>query len=235
MPAAPPLLPPAPRWIRNLCGGLLALYVAELVARTAGLPVDLLAWFPLRGGFAPWQPLTRFLVQGGDPGTVLRVVIGLAAIWFGLPQLDRGLVARAAVAAAVGGTVVAFALDALGILGPFADLGWTTPLFGTFVLYGLLRPDAQILAYFVLPVTGRALVWGALGIAALMFLAQRSLGTADALGAWLGVWLWFRTLGPGGHKRRLRARGRAIEKELSRFQVIEGGNRAPSRDDPWVN
>lgn len=233
MASATPMLPPAPRWIRLLCGGLLALFVTELLLRLAGVPVDILAWFPFGNGFQPWQILTRYFVQGGDPGSVFRTLIGLVVIWLGLAQLDRKLAGQAAVAGMIGGTGLALLLDAAGILQAIPERGWNGILPALFVLWGLQRPDAQILAYFVLPISGKMLVWGSLAISALFFLSQQSLGTADAIGSWAGVYAWYHWIGPGSRKRKLRAKGRALEKELSRFKVIDGGK--DDRGDPWVH
>ncbi len=235
MPASAPLLPPAPRWIRLLCGGLFALYVTELVLRLARLPVDLLAWWPFGFGFGPWQIATRYLLQGGDPGSVFRTLFGLAIVWLVVAQLDRKLALQAMAAAAVGGTALGLLLDAAGILAPIPNVGWTGLTGSAIVLFGLQRPDARILAWFVLPITGQMLVWGSLVVAGLVFLTQQSLGTTDAIGSWLGVYAWYHWIGPGSHRRRLRAKGRALEKELSRFTVIEGGKDAPNREDPWVH
>ena len=225
-------LPPTSPWVRTTCLALLGAYVAELVLRLAQLPVDQLAWWPMAFGFQPWQPLTRLAVQGGDPGVVLRVVFGLLVLWFGAAALDRRRLAQAVGAAWLGGSGLGLGLDALGALSGGPTFGWTPLLGAVLLLFGLQHPDRQVLLYFALPIPGRALVWGTGGIALLMFLAQRSLGTADALGGWLGVWAWWSTLGPGGARRRLLRRGAQVERQIGRLRVIPGGR---SERDPWVH
>jgi hypothetical protein len=220
-----PQLPATPRWVQRVVGGLLALFVIELLARNVGAPVDLLAWWPFGTAFEPWQPLTRFLVQGGDPGTVINVCFGLFVLWLLLGQMNQRTVAWAAASAAVGATVLAGLLDLVGVLAPRPTMGWIALIPGLFALFGLLHPDGRVLLYFVLPVSGRAIVWGTLGVAALVFLAQRSLGSAEAIGSWVGVFAWWNLLGPG-KRRAPRARPKERHPHL---RVVNPD------EDRWVN
>jgi hypothetical protein len=222
------LLPPAPTWVRNLTFGLVGLFVLELLLRLAGAPIDLLAWWPFGGGFAPWQPLTRLLVQGSDGSAVFNTVFGAFILYLSLGSLDRRAVVQATAAAWVCGTLLALALDGAGILTGRPAFGWTSLIGPLIVLFGLYRPDGRILLWMVLPISGRLLVWGTLFVSALLFLAERTLGTAFALGGWLGVYGWYRWMGPGGRRRQLSRQARGIERELSRFRVIDGGR---NRDD----
>ena len=128
--------------MKQLLGGLLALYVVELVLSATGAPVQLLAWLPLGQGFAPWQPLTRFAVQGPS---VLNVLIALAVAWFVFPALDQLLrreqLGEATLAMAAAATVltcgrglfsidelIARRFDAAAAPTPVADAEVATPM-----------------------------------------------------------------------------------------------------------
>lgn len=230
------LLPPAPRWVQILAFGLVGLFVVELLLRTANVPVDLLAWWPLGTapsdggavGFAPWQPLTRLFVQGSGASAVFRVVLGAFVLYLSLGQLERRSVGYVTLAAWAAGTALALGLDALGVLTARPALGWSGLIVPLIVLFGLQRPDGRILLWMVLPISGRLLVWGTLFVCTLVFLAERSLAAADAIGGWAGVYSWWTLFGPGARRRRLKRDARGIERDLQRFRVIEGGRR---RDD----
>ena len=104
-------------WQRNLLIGLFALYVLESIAQyTYGDVVyQVLGWTGATGWSAattPWQPLTRFLVQGPD---VFWVVVALLVLYFALPAVTDAVSNRdlgnALLAGAVGGTVLPFVVD----------------------------------------------------------------------------------------------------------------------------
>jgi hypothetical protein len=231
---AGPLLPPAPRWVQVLSFGLVGVFVVELLLRAAHVPVDILAWFPFGTGFAPWQPVTRLLVQGGDASAVFSTVFGAFILYLSLGNFERKVVAQAMLAAWACGTALALALDAIGVLRPVPAMGWTGLIGPLIVLFGLYRPDGRILLWLVLPISGRLLVWGTLFVSTLVFLAERSLWAASAIGGWAGVYAWWLLLGPGARRRQLRRDARGIERELKRFTVIDGG-RGNNRDDGQVH
>ncbi len=220
-------LPPLTPSVRSLLIGLFALYVLELAARNVlGLPVDALAWFGrLDPNSAPWQPLTRFLVQGND---VLNVVFGGLAWYFFLPpvEADRSTrqIAESIAAAAIGGTVLAGAIDLVFGLGGVAH-GWLPLTLAPLVLFSLARPDAQIRLMFVLPVPAQVFAWGSGALALLGLLASPGMGSADWFGAWLGVVGWWYLRGPGSRRLRLLRQKRKVERDLRRFEVIEGGKK----------
>ncbi len=221
---------------------LIAVYVAELVARLADLPVDVLTWKPLGAGFAPWQWLTHLAVQGGGRGSALGVVFQMIMLWFLLPLLSSSLPRRALLEALgfglAGGVVTAMAADATGWLIPAWNHGWSSLLFGLSLLVGHLRPDVRFLLFFVLPVDGRTIVWGSLAIGCLFVMAEPTLSTVAGVGTWLGTYAWTQLRGPGAHRRSLAKRGKAIEDELKRlqqrrrFEVLDGGR---NRDDDLLN
>ncbi len=241
MPSAPQtvlVMPVLERWHKWLLGGLFGLFVVELVAKNAGAPLyQWLAWRSFGAGFAGWQPLTRFFVQGDNRDAVLSVAFSLLLLYFFLPLMetltDRRTLAKAVGFGALGGTVLPLLADATGLLGPSMALGWRPLAFALPPLLGLLRPDQQILL-IVLPVRASWILWGTLVLALLNVLAERSLDSFQEVGVWLGVFGWYHLLGPGRRQRNLRTRGASVEKELRRFEVIEGGRR-PNRPDDLVH
>lgn len=230
-------LPQLEPWHRWLLGGLLGAFVLELLLANFELPVYFLAWLNLGDGFAPWQPLTRFLVQGSSRAAVSSVLMSLVLLYFLLPPTESAVGRRqlglAVLAGAVGGTALPLLTDALGWTVPAPALGWGPLVLVLPVLFGLHRPDADV--YLVIfPIKARWFVWGGLVVALLMLLAERSLSGWEELGVWLGTVGYYHLLGPGRRKRELRAKAAGIERELSRFQVLEGGRGKPQgrqRDD----
>jgi len=235
-------LPPAPPWMTRLLGALFALYVVELVLRNMGVPVYEVVWRPFSQGFAVYQPLLRFLVQGDDSGALFNVLIGLVVLYFLLPAieqvLDREVWLRGLAAGAIGGTVLPLVLDGVGLIPAGGTMGWVVSTMALFVLFGLAMPDGVVRLFFVLPVSGKVIVWGTLAISVLFFLLDRNLHSAEAVGVWVGVAAWWWGIGPGARRRQLQRRASSIESELRRFEVIEGGRSSSSNrpsDDEWVH
>lgn len=218
-------LPPLSDFLRNLLIGLFVLYALELACRNIlGLPVDALVWWPLgSGAFELWQPLSRYLVQGND---LLDVLLAALVLYFFLPAITDRFRTRqlgeVVAAAALGGTALALLLDLLFGLGRPA-LGWQALTMVPVVLFGLSMPRATVRLFFVLPVPASVFAWGTGAIASLALLAAPGLYTADYLGAWLGVLGWWYGFGPGARRRLLQRKKRSVERELRRFQVLEGG------------
>ena len=220
-------------WQRNLLIFLLALYVVELLLPYAGINSGFMLWQPLAGGFEWWQLLSRFFVHAN--ADVFSVVLSLVVLYFFLPAvgevLDWDSVGRAIVVAAVVGTLLPFGMDAAGLLDGVPTGGWENLVLALPVLFGIARPERQILI-FVFPAPAKVFVWGSLALAALSLLATQTLGTAEMLGVWLGTFGWWHLMGPGRRKRDLRRKGASIEREL-RLTVLEGGrsNDGDNRDD----
>jgi hypothetical protein len=220
-------LPALEPWHKTLLMVLFGAYVVELVLYNVGLPLyQWLPWYSLQGAFEVWQPLTRFVVQGAARGAVFDVLIGLVVLYFFLPAmemfLDRATLLKAVLAAAVGGTLLPLGVDLLGLLDLSGAMGWTGLVMVLPVLFGLARPDQDILL-LVFPVKARWFLWGTLVLALLYLLVEQSLDTFEGLGIWLGTVGWWYGLGPGARRRQLLAKSRDIERELHRFEVIEGG------------
>jgi len=230
---------PSPSTIRVL-GALFALYVVELVLRNVGVPVYDLVWRPFGQGFALYQPILRFLVQGDDSGALFNVLIGLLVLYFLLPGLDQILDKdtwlKGLGAGLVGGTLLPLVADGIGLVPAGGTMGWVVSTAALFVLFGLAMPDGVVRLFFVLPVSGKMIVWGTLGLSVLFFLLDRNLHTAEGIGVWVGVVGWWYGMGPGARRRELQRKASSIESELRRFHVIEGGrsNNRPS-DDEWVH
>lgn len=227
-------------WMRNLLIGLVAAYVLELILRNTGVPVYALAWDPIGAGFQPWQPLTRFLVQGGS---VFSVLFGALLLYFLLPALwyvvEPERLRNAAIAGLVGGTVLPLLVD-LALADGGTMMGWTTFLaVWCATVFGLAMPEDTIYLMFVVPVNGRFVLWATAVITGLVFLmgATTTHATAEGFGTWLGVYGWWQLRGPGARTRQLKQKAARIERELQRFQVIEGGRQDDDNREPdeWVH
>lgn len=227
-------------WMRNLLVALVGIFVIELLLPYAGVdPYVLLAWQPIGAGFQPWQPVTRYLVQG----SVMSVLFGALLLYFLLPALwfviDPERIRNAAIAGLLGGTLLPLLLD-LVIADGGVMLGW-----GTFAgvlcatLFGLAMPEDTIYLMFVIPVNGRFVLWGTAVISGLVLLlgAAGSHSAGEAFGTWAGIYGWWQLRGPGARRRELEKKAANIEKELMRFRVIEGGKRDDDNREPdeWVN
>lgn len=224
----PPLTPTA----RNVLIALFSLYVVELVGRNVlGATVQSLAWYPIGGGFEPWQPLTHFLVQGRG---VIGVVIAGVVVYFFLPTVERLVTRRQLVEAllfgGMGGIALGLGLDVIGALGGGATQGWAPLVAVLIVLFGLRMPDATILLFFVLPVQARVLVWGTGALLFLFLLASFDLSSANSFGTFAGAIAWWYTRGPEGRRRKLLRNAHRINRELDRFTVLDGG-----RDDDLIH
>lgn len=239
--------PPIAPWVRNLLLGLFGLYVLELVLGNLRIDLSPLYLLPWGQGFAPWQPLTRFLVQGGGNG-LFNVLVGLVVLYFALPMMERLLDRRRWIelmaSAVLCATVFPLISEIVGLLPPGVRFGWSFLLMPIFLVLGLVQPKATVNLMFVLPVPASWIIWGSLIIGLLYLLASPNSGTLEPVSAWIGVMLWWNFRGPGARQRKLLNKAASIEKELKRFQVIEGGKsdrplggqRGPNTPpDEWVN
>jgi hypothetical protein len=97
-------------------------------------------------------------------------------------------------------------------------------LAGLLVIFGLSRPNAQILLFFVLPVRAAWVAWGSGLLCLLYLLSDRNLSSAMWAAGWISGFVWLR----GGMQKTikqqiLRWKQRQLKQKLSRFDVIEGG------------
>jgi hypothetical protein len=200
------------------------LAVALTIARAAGLPVDALIWVAGRDQW--FQPVTSLFVHPGGSGGLTQVLIDCVLLYLILPavrgELEDRSIAALLVAGAAGGVLLGLGAEhVVGVGG--ARAGWGSLLWALFLSLGLRGPERVFRLFWVLPVTGRALVWGSLGLAILFCVAEFSLGSAASLGTWLGATAWWHGPGPGGRRRSLRRQAKSIEREL---RVIQGGRNA---------
>ena len=225
--------PPMTPLTRDLLIALLALFVIQLLAENwLGLPVlAMLAWWPFgSGSFHPWQPLTAFLINGPSP---VEALLDWLMIYFFAPTAQDAFGSRGFLRAmgftAIFSIVAGLALLAIGAVGtPTPFLGLNPFITALIVLFGLSRPNAQILLFFVLPIKAGWVAWGTGLLAALTFLFSRDLGSALWLSGWLAGYLWLELQLPGGLRRPiLRLQQWWLRRKLRRFKVIDGGRRDP--------
>lgn len=226
-------LPTVPRELRIGLAVLLGAYFLELALRNGGFDVYRLSWSPLLSGFEPWQLASRYLVQGGDEGSLFRVLASLAAVVFLWPHAVAPHAARtriaALAAAAVGGTTLAFALDVAG-LAKMPNQGWDSLAMGLPVLAALGLPGGRLEIPSIAVVTSNQLIGAIVVLSTLLLAFEPTFSSAEQLGVQLALVAWWHGLGPGAARRRLLKRGDEV---LRPFTVIQGG-RAP-RPDEWTH
>lgn len=231
-----PMLPGLSGLTRTVLAALVVLYVLQLIAEAwLGLPIiSLLAWWPFgSGAFQPWQPLSSMLLNGPDP---IGAFFSWLLLFFFLPPVEQSF-GRRGVARAAGLTLLVSVALGLGLQAVGAVAG-TTPFLGPdpfltalTVLFGMSRPNATILLFFVLPVRAIWVAWGTGLMALLFFLATRSLDSALWVAGWIGGWLWLRGIDLAPlRKLTLLWRRRRLDQRIRRLDVLEGG-RGRGRSD----
>lgn len=215
-------------WQRNLLIGLFAVYVLELVCESNGIQLrSLLQWGELSGSgllAAPWQPFSRYLVQGAN---VVNVVIQLLVLYLALPTMNdlvgERAIAPAFLAGVVGGTLLPLLVALLPLpLGTQALLGWGALVMVPFVLLGILRPNATVYL-IIFPVEARWILWGSLAVSLLGIIGYRSVASFEYLGVWLGTYLWWTQIRPSRTRRAREPDKPPVMRQRAQFQVIEGG------------
>jgi len=211
---------------------LAGLYVAQLLLENwIGIPMlRTFAWWSIDSPtFGPWQPLTAFLIN--NPSEPIWVVVQWVVLAFFIPPAEMALGRRglfeALTWAAIGGIGVTLALNTLGAVGgPTPYLGMSAVLEALIVVFGLSRPNAQILIFFVLPIRAAWVAWGSGLLTFLYFLSSRDIVSSVSLFAWGATvaYMYRGRLNPQFFGRG----GRGARKPSSsrRFDVIDGG-----RDD----
>jgi membrane associated rhomboid family serine protease len=232
--------------VKKVLGILIILYVIQVFALkpqsiTPGSdPIVprgftwLYLWDLNSGFWRPWQPLTAFLFNRGVFAAALDWLmvfffLGSVEQLVGTKRLAKGMIWTAVVA-------ILFAHVAMlltGTLGPepigpsIAFRGLEPFLISLLVIFGLAQPNAQILLFFVLPIKAAWMAWVSGLLALLVFITSTTMSTALILGGWLGGYVFVRS-GFGNAQRlferyRLILKKKKLEKELSKFRVIEGG------------
>ncbi|MFT7521972.1 MAG: membrane associated rhomboid family serine protease, partial [Kiritimatiellia bacterium] len=183
--------------------------------------------------------------QGPQPFSLL---MNLVMVYFFLPWLvdrftrrDLLLITASTVAgcfvAGVFWSALAMALNAGGLLPSLSwltlpSMGWGPLVLSVVALFGLSQPNATINLMFVMPMKAIWIVWLSLAASGLFFLAQPGMGTFEPFGAIGGAAFYWFFIGGGARTRRLKSKGRKIEKDL-RFKVYEGGRQGDQ--DEWIN
>ncbi len=216
-------------------GGLIvATVVVSLAAKVGGAHLtELLVLYPgeiWRGEV--WRLVTWVLVEDNPLNLLFG---GLVLYWFGRDLVEawgerRFLLTYFAVPAVAGAVASLLALAWPGLDGyPFR--GFWVALNAVVIAWGLNHPFRQILLFFAVPVSGKALVWVTIG--GTVFFALFSLPDVVAFVPHLlaeGIaWAHVSGKGPGQWLRRIRLPRR---KGRGRFEVIHA-DRDPDRR--WLN
>ena len=200
------------------------------------------------GMFHVWQPVTALLFNA-DP--VSAGLDWLMLFFFLPPTLDflgRKGSAKLLASCWALGILVGFGLAWPGIVvGAGPCVGITALTTAMIVVFGMARPNAQILLFLVLPVKGIWIVYFEIFFLSLLFLFTRSLESAVALTTCLAavVWMW-----TDGSPRQLLLKLRLAwlvrqrspgRRKRGRFEVIDGGRSggsgggSQSGNDDWVH
>jgi membrane associated rhomboid family serine protease len=174
----------------------------------------------------------------GDPVSLLFAALTL--YWFGRDLAyawgpRRFLLMWIGFSAASGLAAVALAL-ALPSLGGAGYAGPWAVLSAMLVAWGLLFPERQMLMYFALPMSGRALVWITIGGTLFFAAFSRDFSPyVPHLAAEGLMLLWFRGLSPRGAWQSLRIwlGERRLRRRAKHLRVIKkDGKGGPPR---WLN
>ncbi|MBN1336256.1 MAG: hypothetical protein JXB39_09870 [Deltaproteobacteria bacterium] len=226
----PPTRLPGSRLTWWILGVLAGLYVLQVILEQwTGVPIvaRLAWWAPGSGLFRPWQPVTAFFLNGPAPFSAL---IEWVVLFFLLPPtlslFGRRGVALASIAAWAGAVAITLPLQFLGVIqaGSAPFLGLEAFITTLLLLFGLSRPDARILLFFVIPIRAAWVAWGTGAVAFLLFLYTRGVPSSVAFFGWCGALAWFRGRDLFSGRRRGPVRRRS-----SRLHALPGGR------DPYVH
>jgi len=235
--------------VRNLLIAMVVLYVVEMILANfvpgGGVIYAILPWSPGFDLSLVWQPVTQYLVQGPQ---VLGLLMDLLMVYFFAPWLidrftprEMAYVGLSIVLGGLGAGVLWSGLvDFLTNVGMSPNptwalvpaMGWGPVILGVVALFGLSQPDSTINLMFVFPMKASAIVWLTLAFVGVFFLVQPNMNSFMPFGAIGGVAIYWFYFGGGARRRKLRSKGRKIEKEL-RFKVYDGGRQGDQ--DEWIN
>jgi hypothetical protein len=232
--------------VKKVLGILIVLYVVQVFAlKPQGLTPGVnpiaprgLTWlylWDLNSGFwRPWQPITSFFFNRG----VMAAAIDWLMVFFflgsvqqlvGDKRLAKGMIWTAVIAILFshGAMALTGALEPAAFSRSIAFRGLDPFLISLLVIFGLAQPNAQILLFFVLPIKASWVAWVSGLLALLVFITSTTMSTALILGGWIGGYVFVRS-GFGNIQRvferyRLIRKKKKLQKELSKFTVIDGG------------
>lgn len=210
---------------------LFVLFVIQAVT-SSSLPWGLLVWPGSSDLMEPWQPLTHWFYQDTQPQSVISTLLSWLMVLFFLPPTEESYGRRGVLRVTLAVMGVCALVGTLGVLLGGLKTGMAfgiMPLITAFItLFGLNRPNATILLFFILPIKAVWIAWGT-GLISLMFYmasisAGGSLSAALALTAWCTAYGWVKFSGKGTlRKWMLRRKQRQLQRRLRRFEVHEGG------------
>ncbi len=163
----------------------------------------------LFGGLVLWW-FGRDLAEAWGEGRFLATYFGVSA------------------AAAALSSLVALAWPAVGA---GRQGGFWAALDGVVVAWAIVYPYRQILLFFAVPVSGRALLWVTVGGTVLFALFYGPAPFVPHLLAEGAAWLWVSFNGPTRWLKRIRM---PRFRRRGRFEVIHA-DRDPDRDRRWLN
>jgi len=180
---------------------------------------------PLGGAFAPWQLMTHVLVY--YPGGVVQFLITILIFWLFAWQVEAQIGRRHFQFLVFGVPLIA---GPIGLLCSASGLP-TAPLAGfslvidsLIVGYSMMNRDANIYAYFLIPIKAIYFLYFLIGFNVLTFIAMENPTFFYQLSAIGVAWASFKF---GGrldiHLWRTQWRARGMRKKYNRFEVIDGG------------
>lgn len=222
-------VPPA---VGGLITATVVVSLTAVVGERNGLP--LLQLFVLAPqavwGGEVWRLVTWVLLET-EPINLLFG--GLVLFWFGRDLVEtwgeRRFLATYFGIAAAAGALTCLAALAWPALDSSRFTGFWAALDAIVVAWALLHPFRQILLFFALPVSGKALLWITVGGTVLFALFTGVAAFVPHLLAEGVAWIWVGGQGPGRWLRRLRL---PRLRRRGRFEVIRA-DRDPDRN--WLN
>jgi membrane associated rhomboid family serine protease len=168
--------------------------VSLLAFATGGALFDLLALWPVGGGFSPWQLLTYALLHGG----LLHLAFNMYGLWMFGSELERlwgprRLLQYYVVCVLVAGAVQLVVASESPI--PYPTVGASGGLFGLLLGYAMLFPNRTIMLLIPpipMPAWLFAVVFGALELTLGLSGTQSGIAHFAHLGGMLGGWLMLR-------------------------------------------
>lgn len=214
---------------------LIALYIVELVL-VFWFKIDVGRWIFMNrvgGSWMPWQLLTAQLFNHLSPmGAIFDWIILVFFLGPVERLMGRKKLLQSLGIVALGAGFVTTGLDVLGAVNVDAPFVGLNPVITALVVFfGLSLPNATIRLFFVLPIKAAWFAWGSGLVALLYFLAVRDLGSAMALSGWIMAFGVMK-FGPDEWKTMwLRYKARNIEKELAKFEILDGGKGGGGGED----